>query len=49
MGRGHIQGLICMDAARDSEENRKGNCSAFVRCIEPQASLLFFCQINYQS
>lgn len=30
-----------MDAARDSEENRKGNCSTFVRCIEPQASILF--------
>lgn len=30
-----------MEAAGNSEENRKGNCSAFVWCIEPQASLLF--------
>jgi hypothetical protein len=30
-----------MEAAGNSEENRKGNCSAFVWCVEPQASLFF--------
>lgn len=30
-----------MDTTGYSEENREGNCSAFIRRIEPQASLLF--------